>query len=133
MSFLLVSTEPNNSSNFASNSSCKSFENNSSSLVLSSIGSTGASSCFFTFSTALGWACGVGGVIGYSTSDQIMGRALMTPDELRRMDNELCIIFEKGLKPIKANKFYYFRNQNMNRRLNQNRLDHNNFDSGVRG
>lgn len=62
-----------------------------------------------------------------------MGRALMTPDELRRMDNELCIIFEKGLKPIKANKFYYFRNQNMNRRLNQNRLDHNNFDSGVRG
>ena len=70
---------------------------------------------------------------GYSTSDQIMGRALMTPDELRRMDNELCIIFEKGLKPIKANKFYYFRNQNMNRRLNQNRLDHNNFDSGVRG
>ena len=57
----------------------------------------------------------------------------MTPDELRRMDNELCIIFEKGLKPIKANKFYYFRNQNMNRRLNQNRLDHNNFDSGVRG
>ena len=29
---------------------------------------------------------------GYSTSDQIMGRALMTPDELRRMDNELCII-----------------------------------------
>ena len=70
---------------------------------------------------------------GYSTSDQIMGRALMTPDELRRMDNDLCIIFEKGLKPIKANKFYYFRNQNMNRRLNQNRLDHNNFDSGVRG
>ncbi len=36
----------------------------------------------------------------------------MTPDELRRMDNDLCIIFEKGLKPIKANKFYYFRNTN---------------------
>lgn len=46
---------------------------------------------------------------GYSTSDQVMGRALMTPDELRRMDNDLCIIFEKGLKPIKAKKFYYFR------------------------
>ena len=68
MSFLLVSTEPNNSSNFASNSSCKSFENNSSSLVLSSIGSTGASSCFFTFSLAFGWACGVGGVIGFTSS-----------------------------------------------------------------
>lgn len=70
---------------------------------------------------------------GYSTSDQIMGRALMTPDELRRMDNELCIIFEKGLKPIKADKYYYFTKPTMNRRLNQERLDHNNFDAGVRG
>ena len=70
---------------------------------------------------------------GYSTSDQIMGRALMTPDELRRMDNDLCIIFEKGLKPVKANKYYYFTKPNMNRRLNENRLDHNNFDSAVRG
>ena len=41
---------------------------------------------------------------GYSTSDQIMARALMTPDELRRMDNDLCIIYEKGLKPIKSKK-----------------------------
>ena len=70
---------------------------------------------------------------GYSTSDQIMGRALMTPDELRRMDNGLCIIFEKGLKPIKANKYYYFTKPTMNRRLNQERLDHNNFDAGIRG
>ena len=70
---------------------------------------------------------------GYNTSDQIMGRALMTPDELRRMDNGLCIIFEKGLKPIKANKYYYFTKPTMNRRLNQERLDHNNFDAGVRG
>ena len=70
---------------------------------------------------------------GYSTSDQIMGRALMTPDELRRMDNDLCIIFEKGLKPIKANKYYYFTKPTMNRRLNQERLDHNNFDAGIRG
>ncbi len=46
---------------------------------------------------------------GTSDSDQIMGRALMTPDELRRMDNDLCIIFEKGIKPIKAKKFYYFK------------------------
>ena len=38
-----------------------------------------------------------------------MGRALMTPDELRRMDNDLCIIYEKGIKPIKANKYYYFK------------------------
>ena len=46
---------------------------------------------------------------GKSESDQIMARALMTPDELRRLDNDLCIIFEKGLKPIKDNKYYYFK------------------------
>ena len=46
---------------------------------------------------------------GKSESDQIMGRTLMTPDELRRMDMDLCIIYEKGLKPIKANKYYYFK------------------------
>ena len=46
---------------------------------------------------------------GLSQSDQIMARALMTPDELRRMDNDLCIIYEKGIKPIKANKYYYFK------------------------
>jgi len=33
----------------------------------------------------------------------------MTPDELRRLDNDLCIIYEKGLKPIKADKYYYFK------------------------
>lgn len=40
--FFLVSIGPNNSSNFASSSSCKSLVNNSSSLVLSSIGNVGA-------------------------------------------------------------------------------------------
>jgi len=46
---------------------------------------------------------------GKSESDQIMGRALMTPDELRRMDVDKCIIYEKGIKPVKANKYYYFK------------------------
>ena len=32
----------------------------------------------------------------------------MTTDELRRMPDNDCIIFEKGLKPIKAKKFWYF-------------------------
>ena len=45
---------------------------------------------------------------GKSVSDQVMARALMTPDELRRLDNDTCIIFEKGIKPIKAKKYYYF-------------------------
>ena len=69
---------------------------------------------------------------GYNTSDQIMGRALMTPDELRRMDNDLCIIFEKGLKPVKARKFYYFESP-MIKKLQEYTLDHNDFDSGNRG
>ena len=46
---------------------------------------------------------------GYNKSDQIMARALMTPDELRRLDNDMCIILEKGIKPIKAPKYYYFK------------------------
>ena len=46
---------------------------------------------------------------GKSESDQIMGRSLMTPDELRRLDVDKCIIFEKGIKPIQANKYYYFK------------------------
>ena len=47
---------------------------------------------------------------GKSVSDQVMARALLTPDELRRLDNDTCIIYEEGLKPIKARKYYYFEN-----------------------
>ncbi len=61
---------------------------------------------------------------GKSVSDQVMARALMTPDELRRMDNDDCIIYEKGLKPIKAKKFYYFQT-NMARKLEKVRISHN--------
>lgn len=69
---------------------------------------------------------------GLSTSDQNMARALMTPDELRRMDNDLCIIFEKGLKPVKAKKYYYFQTP-MAKKLQEFTLNHNNFDIGDRG
>lgn len=69
---------------------------------------------------------------GYSTSDQVMGRALMTPDELRRMDNDLCIIYEKGLKPVKAKKYYYFET-GMAKKLSQFELNHNEFNIGDRG
>ena len=62
---------------------------------------------------------------GQSTSDQVMARALMTPDELRRMDNDLCIIFEKGIKPVKANKFYYFKNRKMADTLSRYQISHN--------
>ncbi len=69
---------------------------------------------------------------GYSDSDQVMARALMTPDELRRMDNDLCIIYEKGLKPIKDEKYYYFETP-MARKLSEVTLNHLEFETGDRG
>ena len=70
---------------------------------------------------------------GMSKSDQIMARALMTPDELRRMDNDLCIIFEKGIKPVKANKFYYFKHREMVNSLEKNKISHNDIEELNRG
>ena len=69
---------------------------------------------------------------GYNKSDQIMARALMTPDELRRLDNDLCIIFEKGIKPIKAQKYYYF-NYNTGKLVKQYAVDHNDREEMNRG
>ncbi len=69
---------------------------------------------------------------GKSVSDQVMARALMTPDELRRMDNDECIIFEKGLKPIKANKFYYFKHP-MAKKLAVCEINHNDIEEKDRG
>ena len=70
---------------------------------------------------------------GYNSSEQIMARALMTPDELRRMDNDLCIIFEKGLKPIKTRKYYYFEKPRVIKDLQSYTLDHNQFQGIERG
>ncbi len=61
---------------------------------------------------------------GKSESDQIMARALLTPDELRRLDNDICIIYEKGIKPIKANKYYYFKYPE-GKLVNRYKSDHN--------
>lgn len=46
---------------------------------------------------------------GRGYSDQIMARALMTPDELRRMSTQECIILIQGMRPIKAQKYWYFK------------------------
>ena len=69
---------------------------------------------------------------GYSNSDQIMARALMTPDELRRMNNDLCIIFVKGLRPVKADKFYYFKKP-MAKELAKYEISHNDIGEIDRG
>lgn len=68
---------------------------------------------------------------GYSTSDQSLARALMTPDEMRRMDNDLCIIFEKGIKPVKARKYYYFEHPSV-KYAQQYPADHNNVVCGLK-
>ena len=69
---------------------------------------------------------------GKSVSDQVMARALMTPDELRRMDNDDCIIYEKGIKPVKAKKFYYFKHP-MAKKMAQLEISHNNIGEIDRG
>ncbi len=69
---------------------------------------------------------------GLSESDQVLGRALLTPDELRRMDNDECIIYEKGIKPIRARKYYYFEKP-MARKLAEYTLNHLEFNIGDRG
>lgn len=69
---------------------------------------------------------------GKSVSDQIMARALMTPDELRRLDNDKCIIFEKGVKPIQASKFYYFQTP-MGKKLKALSINHNDIGEIDRG
>ena len=69
---------------------------------------------------------------GKSVSDQVMARALMTPDELRRMDNDECIIFEKGIKPVKANKFYYFKHP-MAKEMSRCEIRHNDIGEIERG
>lgn len=40
-----------------------------------------------------------------SKSEDVIGRELMTPDEVRELDNSKCIIFVRGQKPILDNKF----------------------------
>ena len=69
---------------------------------------------------------------GYSESDHIIARALMTPDELRRLDNDTCIIFEKGIKPVKARKFYYFEH-NMAKEMAEFKMSHNDIGEIDRG
>lgn len=46
---------------------------------------------------------------GRNFSDQAMGRALMTPDELRKMSPDECIILVQAMKPIKATKYWYYK------------------------
>lgn len=70
---------------------------------------------------------------GRNYSDQIMSRALMTPDELRRMDSNECIILLQAMKPIKAKKYFYFRMHPLWSEASKVQLDHRNIEKPLRG
>lgn len=72
-------------------------------------------------------------VSGKSYSDQIMARALMTPDELRRMSVQECIILIQGLRPIKAHKFWYFKMHPLASSAKAAEISHLNFEMVKRG
>lgn len=49
----------------------------------------------------------------YSTNYQISGRELMTPDEVRLLDNQYAILFIRGERPIKDFKYDIWKHPNV--------------------
>lgn len=72
-------------------------------------------------------------VSGYGYSDQIMARPLMTPDELRRMDNKECIILVQGMRPIRAKKYWYFSMHPRRQEAKEAEISHLTFGNQKRG
>ncbi|MBE5821655.1 MAG: type IV secretory system conjugative DNA transfer family protein [Clostridiales bacterium] len=60
---------------------------------------------------------------GTSESDQIMARALMTPDEITKMDPNYALILVKGVKPVKEKKYWYFKDKALLKELEETRID----------
>lgn len=49
----------------------------------------------------------------YSTNYQISGRELLTPDEVRMLDNKYAILFIRGERPVQDLKFNLFEHKNV--------------------
>ena len=49
----------------------------------------------------------------YSTNDQMAGRELLTPDEVRMLDNQYAILFIRGERPVKDFKFNLIEHPNV--------------------
>lgn len=49
----------------------------------------------------------------YSTNYQITGRELMTPDEVRMMDNRYALLFIRGERPIMDEKYDLLKHPNV--------------------
>lgn len=54
-----------------------------------------------------------GGKGSYSTNHQILGRELLTSDEVRKLDNRYAILFIRGEKPIKDLKYDIMKHPNI--------------------
>ena len=65
-----------------------------------------------------------GNTSGRGYSDQIMARALMTPDELRRMSTQECIILIQGMRPIKAQKYWYYKMHPLRKEARESEISH---------
>lgn len=50
----------------------------------------------------------------YSTNDQMAGRELLTPDEVRMLDNKYALLFIRGEKPVKDFKYNLKEHPNVN-------------------
>lgn len=51
----------------------------------------------------------------YSRNDQITGRELMTPDEVRRLDNKYALLFVRGEYPVQDFKYDILHHPNVSR------------------
>ena len=49
----------------------------------------------------------------YSTNFQISGRELLTPDEVRMLDNRYALLFIRGERPVMDDKFDILRHPNV--------------------
>jgi type IV secretion system protein VirD4 len=50
-----------------------------------------------------------------STNDDVIGRELMLPEEVRELDNDYCIVFVRGKKPVLDHKYRTFDDPNYKR------------------
>jgi len=49
----------------------------------------------------------------YSTNWQVAGRALMTPDEVRMLDNQYALLFIRGERPVRDLKYDILKHPNV--------------------
>ncbi len=70
---------------------------------------------------------------GRNYSNQIMARALMTPDELRRMQSDTCVILVQAVKPILAKKYFYWKMHPSWAEASKCEANHRNIEQPARG